>query len=76
MLYAVVDIETTGGFASGNGITEISIQVHNGQEVVSIYDTLINPGQDIPVYIESLTGITNEIVLEAPTFQQVAGQIY
>lgn len=76
MLYAVVDIETTGGFASGNGITEISIQIHNGQEVVSIYDTLINPGQDIPVYIESLTGITNEMVLEAPTFQQVAGQIY
>ncbi|MFA4870096.1 MAG: exonuclease domain-containing protein [Pedobacter sp.] len=76
MLYAVVDIETTGGFASGNGITEISILVHNGVEVVSVYDTLINPEQDIPTYIESLTGISNDMVIDAPVFSDVAAEIY
>jgi DNA polymerase-3 subunit epsilon len=76
MLYAVVDIETTGGFASGNGITEISILVHDGQEVVDVFETLINPEQDIPPYIESLTGISNDMVMTAPVFKEVAAQIY
>lgn len=76
MLYAVVDIETTGGFASGNGITEISILVHDGQEVIDVFETLINPEQDIPPYIESLTGISNDMVITAPVFNEVAAQIY
>lgn len=76
MLYAVVDIETTGGFAAGNGITEISIMVHNGVEVVSVYDTLINPEQDIPDYIASLTAISNDMVMDAPVFSDVAAEIY
>ncbi|WEK20880.1 MAG: exonuclease domain-containing protein [Candidatus Pedobacter colombiensis] len=76
MLYAVVDIETTGGFASGNGITEISILVHDGQGVVDTFETLINPEQDIPAYIESLTGISNDMVVAAPVFKAVAAQIY
>lgn len=76
MLYAVVDIETTGGFASGNGITEISILVHNGQEVIETYETLVNPGQEIPAYIEALTGISNEMVVTAPLFAAVAAEIY
>lgn len=76
MLYAVVDIETTGGFASGNGITEISILVHDGQEVIDVFETLINPELDIPPYIESLTGISNEMVMTAPVFNEVAAQIY
>ncbi|MBB5437929.1 DNA polymerase-3 subunit epsilon [Pedobacter sp. AK017] len=76
MLYAVVDIETTGGFASGNGITEISILVHDGREVVEAYETLINPGQEIPAYIETLTGISNEMVVTAPLFGAVAAEIY
>jgi DNA polymerase-3 subunit epsilon len=76
MLYAVVDIETTGGFASGNGITEISILVHDGSKVLESFETLINPKQDIPFYIQSLTGITNEMVDDAPVFEDVAGKIY
>ena len=76
MLYAVVDIETTGGFASGNGITEISILVHDGESVVHAYETLINPLQDIPAYIEALTGISNDMVSGAPTFDEVASEIY
>jgi DNA polymerase-3 subunit epsilon len=76
MLYAVVDIETTGGFASGNGITEISILVHDGLKVIDSFDTLINPDQEIPLYIQTLTGITNEMVYNAPSFAQVAPRIY
>lgn len=76
MLYAVVDIETTGAFAAGNGITEISILVHNGTTVISSFETLINPGQEIPAYIEALTGISNEMVKNAPVFSEVAAEIY
>jgi len=76
MEFAIVDIETTGGFAGGNGITEISIQVHDGQRKVSEYNTLVNPGQPIPYYIQGLTGISNAMVAKAPSFQEVAEQIY
>ncbi|MCX2483962.1 exonuclease domain-containing protein [Pedobacter sp. MR2016-24] len=76
MLYAVVDIETTGGQPSGNGITEISILVHDGLKVIDEYETLINPDQHIPDYIQVLTGISNEMVENAPLFSEVASRIY
>lgn len=76
MLYAIVDIETTGGHASANGITEIAINIHDGNEIVERYTTLINPKQQIPDYITALTGIDNTMVSDAPTFNDVAFQIY
>jgi DNA polymerase-3 subunit epsilon len=76
MLYAVVDIETTGGYASGNGITEIAIVIHDGKEILHFYETLINPQHPIPYFIQSLTGITNDMVAHAPVFNEVAAQIY
>lgn len=76
MEFAIVDIETTGGYANGNGITEISIQVHDGQRIVQQYETLINPEQSIPYYIRGLTGITDEMVANAPTFEEVAEKIF
>ena len=76
MEYAIVDIETTGGHAAGNRITEVSIHIHNGIERLHRYDTLINPGTSIPFYISGLTGITNEMVREAPPFSAVAAAIY
>lgn len=75
-MYAIVDIETTGGYASANGITEIAICIHNGKKIVDKYVTLINPGKDIPVYITALTGISNEMVETAPSFKEVAADIY
>ncbi|QJD94479.1 GIY-YIG nuclease family protein [Mucilaginibacter robiniae] len=75
-MYAIVDIETTGGHASANGITEIAICIHDGNEVVKRYQTLINPGKEIPVYIQALTGISNEMVATAPVFKEVAYDIY
>jgi len=76
MLYAIVDIETTGSYAMGNGITEIAIAIHDGREVLSFYETLINPNRHIPLFIQSLTGISNDMVQRAPTFSEVAGHIH
>jgi DNA polymerase-3 subunit epsilon len=75
-MYAIVDIETTGGHASANGITEIAICIHNGKKVVERYETLVNPQRDIPIYIRALTGISNEMVSTAPLFEDVAHDIY
>lgn len=75
-MYAIVDIETTGGHASANGITEIAICIHNGKKVIERYSTLVNPRRDIPIYISALTGITNEMVQNAPPFEDVAHDVY
>src|SRR5882757_886558 len=75
-MYAIVDIETTGGHANANGITEVAICIHDGKKVTQRYSTLVNPGRDIPVYISALTGITNEMVQDAPPFEDVAADIY
>lgn len=75
-MYAIVDIETTGSYAAANGITEISIHVHDGTSVVEKFETLINPGQPIPYYIQAMTGITDKMVANAPRFEEVAEKIY
>jgi DNA polymerase-3 subunit epsilon len=75
-MYAIVDIETTGGHALANGITEIAIVVHNGKEVVNHYQTLVNPGVKIPEFISALTGISQEMVMAAPPFSVVASEVF
>ena len=62
MEYAIVDIETTGSYASGNNITEIAIIIHDGKHILEKYQTLINPGSPIPLHIQALTGINNDMV--------------
>lgn len=76
MLYAIVDIETTGSYAGGNGITEIAIVVHDGTKVLDFYETLVNPHIPIPYFIQRLTGINDKMVANAPAFSEVAGQIF
>ena len=75
-MYAIVDIETTGGHASANGITEVAILVHDGQQVIEQFKTLINPLRPIPIYVQALTGIDDEMVSTAPKFQDIAHRIY
>ena len=75
-MYAIVDIETTGTYAAANSITEISIQVFDGNRVVEKFETLVNPKQPIPRYIQAFTGITNEMVQSAPSFGDVAETVY
>lgn len=75
MMYAVVDIETTGGSPSHEKITEIAIMIHDGNSVIDQFVTLVNPEKYIPPYITALTGITNAMVEEAPKFYEIAGKI-
>lgn len=75
-MYAIVDIETTGGHASANGITEIAIHVHDGERVIQRFTTLINPEKRVPDFITALTGISNAMVATAPLFEDVAQKIY
>jgi DNA polymerase-3 subunit epsilon len=76
MEYAIVDIETTGGYAAGSGITEIAILIHDGVSVIDRYETLLNPQRPIPLSIQLLTGIDDDMVSGSPTFGQVAEEIY
>ena len=75
-MYAIVDIETTGGYAAKNCITEIAIILHNGTAVEGKFTTLINPERPIDKYVQSMTGITNAMVATAPKFEEVATNIY
>jgi len=74
-LYAIIDIETTGGSPNNERITEIAIFIHDGEKIVDEYSTLINPERNIPYFITNLTGITNEMVADAPRFFEVAKKI-
>ena len=75
-MYAIVDIETTGGHAAGSGITEVAIYIHDGNKVTQSFKTLINPERNIPIYITALTGINNAMVASAPVFKEVADEIF
>jgi DNA polymerase-3 subunit epsilon len=74
-MYAIIDIETTGGSAHAEKITEIAIYLHDGNKITGEYVTLINPERNIPYFITNLTGITNEMVENAPRFYEIAKTI-
>lgn len=75
-MYAIVDIETTGSYASANGITEIAIAIHDGKQLVDYYETLVNPEIPVPRFIQALTGISNAMLSQAPLFRDIAPKIY
>jgi DNA polymerase-3 subunit epsilon len=70
--YVVVDVETTGGWASGDRITEIGAVKIRNHQVVDEWHSLVNPQRAIPAKITQITGITNEMVRGAPVFAEVA----
>jgi len=74
-MFAILDIETTGGSPKTEKITEIAIFFHDGDKVVGEWTTLINPEKPIPYFITGLTGITNEMVADAPKFYEVAKEL-
>lgn len=74
-LYAIIDIETTGGAAAREKITEIAIVLHDGTKVIETFETLINPERSIPIYITQMTGISDAMVARAPKFYEVAKKI-
>ena len=75
MLYAIVDIETTGNGPKGQKITEISALIFDGKKVVDEFTSLVNPEQNIPTFITNLTGITNAMVRNAPKFYEIAKKV-
>src|SRR5690349_16231475 len=74
-MFAIIDIESTGGNPKKDRITEIAIFVHNGQRVIEQYCTLVNPEQYISPFITALTGITNEMVAEAPKWEEICEKV-
>ena len=74
-LFAVIDVETTGGGINGNRLTEICIVLLRGAVVVDKFTSLINPEKDIPRHITALTGIDNAMVTDAPKFFEVAKKV-
>lgn len=74
-MYAIIDIETTGGSAKIEKITEIAIYLHDGNQITGEFISLVNPERNIPYFITNLTGITNEMVEDAPRFCEIAKTI-
>jgi DNA polymerase-3 subunit epsilon len=70
--YIVVDVETTGSWASGDRITEIGAVKIRNHQVVDEWHSLVNPQRAIPTKITLITGITNEMVGGAPIFAEIA----
>ncbi len=74
-LYAILDIETTGGKFDEEGITEIAIYKFDGHTIVDQFISLINPEREIQPYVVNLTGINSGMLKKAPKFYEVAKRI-
>lgn len=76
MLFAIVDIETTGGNPAQGGVMEIAALIHDGEKIVDQFHTLINPERFIPGFITGLTGIDQQMVSDAPVFSDIAHRLF
>lgn len=74
-MYTIIDIETTGGNNKSGRITEIAAFLHDGHKMIDKFTSLINPGVPIPPFIKNLTGISDEMVADAPTFEEIASEL-
>ena len=74
-MYAILDIETTGGKFNEEGITEIAIYKFDGHAVVDQFISLVNPEKEIQPFVVRLTGINNKMLRNAPKFYEVAKRI-
>ncbi|HUJ01216.1 MAG TPA: 3'-5' exonuclease, partial [Usitatibacter sp.] len=73
---AFIDLETTGTAATRDRITEIGIVRVADGEFADEWSTLVNPECSIPEDIRILTGITNEMVRDAPTFAEIRREVF
>ena len=74
-MYAVLDIESTGGKYNEEGITEIAIYRFDGHQIIDCFISLINPERPIQEFVTKLTGINNNMLVNAPKFYEVAKRI-
>ncbi len=71
--YVVVDLETTGNsLKKGDRIIQFAAVVIEGGNIIEEYSTFLNPGQQLPLFIEELTNIKQEQVDSAPSFKDIA----
>lgn len=74
-MYAILDIETTGGKFNEEGITEIAIYKYDGHEIIDQFISLVNPEREIQDFVVKLTGINNKMLRNAPKFYEIAKRI-
>ena len=74
-MYAIIDVETTGGKYNEEGITEIAIYRFNGKKVVDSFVSLVNPEREIQPFVQKLTGIDYSKLKDAPRFFELAKRI-
>lgn len=74
-MFAIVDIESSGGNFQKDRIIEIAIIIFDGSKIINQYTTLINPLTTISPFVVGLTGITDKMVENAPTFEEVSSKI-
>ena len=74
-MYAVLDIESTGGKYNEEGIMEIAIYRFDGHTVTDQFISLINPEREIQPFVVKLTGINSKMLKTAPKFHEVAKRI-
>ena len=71
-MYAIIDIETTGGKFNDEAITEIAIYKFDGEKIVDQFISLVNPEKKIQPFVEKLTGINSKMLINAPKFFEIA----
>ncbi len=74
--FVVLDIETTGGSPSADAITEVGAIKCEGGVVTGTFQTLVRPEEAITGFVELLTGITNNMVAEAPPIEEVLPSLW
>ena len=68
--FCILDLETTGTAPGNSAITEIGAVLYKGGEELGSFQTLVDPGREIPPFITVLTGITHAMVINAPKIEE------
>ncbi|WP_288763650.1 exonuclease domain-containing protein [uncultured Weeksella sp.] len=74
-MFAILDIEATGGKVGEESIIDIAIFRYDGQTTVDQFISLVNPMRKIDPFVQKLTNITDKMVLTAPKFHEIAKRI-
>jgi DNA polymerase III epsilon subunit family exonuclease len=75
--FAVLDLETSGGSPRlGAGITEIGVVKVRGGEVLGTFQSFVDPGHSLPVFITQLTGISDEMLISAPFIDEILPTLF
>jgi DNA polymerase III epsilon subunit family exonuclease len=75
--FAVLDLETSGGSPRlGAGITEIGVVKVKGGEVLGTFQSFVDPGHSLPVFITQLTGISDQMLISAPFIDEILPTLF